>query len=186
MTNKEGLGFSDCSLGQVDIFDDRIEVSNVGALIPPLTRKNLGKIAVRRNPLLADLFHRAGYGEKMGTGIRRMMEESRERKISFELETNGYFISRFLLPQQFRERVRRVGESSEKTRVKTRVKILRLIQEDPQISAPILAERLGLSNKGIEWNLQALKKKGLLKREGSPKGGRWVVLTPKSKRGSRK
>ena len=41
---------------QIDIFDDRIQISNVGELIPPLTKENIGQIAVRRNPLIADLF----------------------------------------------------------------------------------------------------------------------------------
>src|SRR3989338_1500454 len=50
---------------QIDILDDRISITNIGGLIKPLTKDKLGKIAVRRNPLIADLFHRVGLVEKM-------------------------------------------------------------------------------------------------------------------------
>ena len=42
---------------QVDIFDDRLTVTNMGGLIKPLTKEKLGELAVRRNPLIADLFN---------------------------------------------------------------------------------------------------------------------------------
>jgi len=74
---------------QVDIFDNRIAISNIGALIKPLTREKLGTIAVRRNPLIADLFHRIGYVEKMGTGLKRIKEECKKYKAKLKIETNG-------------------------------------------------------------------------------------------------
>ena len=43
---------------QIDILDDRLVVINLGFLIKSLIQKTLGKIAVRRNSLIADLFHR--------------------------------------------------------------------------------------------------------------------------------
>ena len=80
---------------QVDIFDDRIAISNIGALIKPLTREKLGTIAVRRNPLIADLLHRVGYVEKMGTGLKRIKEECKKCRTKLKIETNGYFIITF-------------------------------------------------------------------------------------------
>ena len=56
----------------VEVYSDRIEVSNPGGLPPGLTREELGKRSVRRNPLIADLLHRINYIEKAGTGIGRM------------------------------------------------------------------------------------------------------------------
>ena len=38
----------------------------------------LGHKSVRRNPLIADLYHRIGFIEKAGTGIQRMIEETRK------------------------------------------------------------------------------------------------------------
>ena len=56
----------------IDHFDDRIEISNPGGLLGSLTLDTLKGRSMRRNPLLADLFHRIGEGEKLGSGIARM------------------------------------------------------------------------------------------------------------------
>jgi len=67
-------------------------------------------------------------------------------------------------------------KSSEKTRVKTRVKIIELIRENPSITTPEIAEKTSLTVKGIEWNLKNLKEEGVLKRIGPDKGGYWKVI----------
>jgi len=35
---------------------------------------------------------------------------------------------------------------------------------------------LGISQKGVEWQIAKLKKKGRIKRIGSDKGGSWEIL----------
>lgn len=62
----------------VEIYDDRIEISNPGGLPKGLTQAELGTRSVRRNPLIADLLHRIAFIEKAGTGIRRMREDARK------------------------------------------------------------------------------------------------------------
>ena len=150
---------------QIDIFDDRITVTNIGGLLKPLTKEKLGKIAIRRNPLIAVLFHRVRLVEKMGTGILRIINECRKHgKVSFEVETNGFFISKFLLKT-----------SSKKTVEKTVEKILSLIKKNPKITQDELVKNTGLTRRGIEWNLAQLKERGILKRVGPDKGGHWEV-----------
>ena len=58
----------------VEIYDDRVEISNFGGLPKGLKKEQFGKKSVRRNPLIADLMARAGYIEKMGTGIKKMRD----------------------------------------------------------------------------------------------------------------
>lgn len=67
------------------------------------------------------------------------------------------------------------GKKPAKTRVKTRVKILSLIQENSAVSARQLAGTLGITQKGVEWHLRLLQAGGELRREGPAKGGRWLV-----------
>jgi ATP-dependent DNA helicase RecG len=57
------------------------------------------------------------------------------------------------------------------------VKILALVAENPRISTAQLAEAIGITPKGIEWQLTRLKKEGLLKRIGPAKGGSWAIGT---------
>ncbi|MEK7290001.1 MAG: ATP-binding protein, partial [Planctomycetota bacterium] len=58
----------------VRIYDDRVEIENPGGLPDGITRRDFDKSSVRRNPVIADMFHRMGKVERMGSGIERMRE----------------------------------------------------------------------------------------------------------------
>jgi ATP-dependent DNA helicase RecG len=60
------------------IFPHEIVIDNPGGLVKGMTRKDLGRKSVSRNPLIADLFYRVGLAEKMGSGIRRMQDLMRK------------------------------------------------------------------------------------------------------------
>ena len=76
------------------------------------------------------------------------------------------------------------GKGSEKTREKTRgrtrektrEKILVAIQADPHVTTAELARIMGLTAKGVEWNLKKLKAERRLRRIGPARGGRWEVM----------
>jgi len=54
--------------------------------------------------------------------------------------------------------------------------LLRHLAAEPTLSARRLAERLQLSQRAVEKHLAALQQQGHLRREGSPRSGRWQVL----------
>ena len=54
--------------------------------------------------------------------------------------------------------------------------ILQDLSSDPNLSARLLAERLGLSQRAVEKHLATLQKRGRLLRHGSPRAGSWQVL----------
>ena len=74
------------------------------------------------------------------------------------------------------ELIERIG-TADQTREKTRENILRLLRDNPQASTAELAATLGITRKGVEWQLRKLKTEGILNRSGPDKGGRWEVLT---------
>ncbi|MBI4349804.1 MAG: putative DNA binding domain-containing protein, partial [Elusimicrobia bacterium] len=97
----------------VEIFDDRIDVSNPGGLPKGMTISDLGKKSVLRNPLIADLLSRADYIEKMGTGVnkmRRLMKAAGLRRPKFE--STGFLTISFVRPGFY-------SGSSEKTNPKS-------------------------------------------------------------------
>ena len=57
----------------LNIYSDRVEIINPGGLFK-ITKKELQKRASRRNEIIANLFHRIEFGEKLGSGIKRMSE----------------------------------------------------------------------------------------------------------------
>jgi len=62
----------------VELYTDRIEVVSPGGLPKGMTLSDLGRKAVRRNALIADLLHRIDFIEKAGTGVKRIRDEARE------------------------------------------------------------------------------------------------------------
>ena len=54
--------------------------------------------------------------------------------------------------------------------------IIVLLRVDPTLSAATLAERLGKTSRTIERHLADLKQAGRIRREGSDRAGRWVVI----------
>ena len=63
-----------------------------------------------------------------------------------------------------------------KTVGKTGVEILEVISSQPQVTREELSQIIGLSVRGIEWNLDKLKKNGKLQRVGAAKGGYWKII----------
>jgi Fic family protein len=60
----------------------------------------------------------------------------------------------------------------------TQRSILRWLIAQPTISAKRIAEEMGMSSRGVQKSIDALKKRGLVERIGSAKGGRWLVKKP--------
>lgn len=57
----------------------------------------------------------------------------------------------------------------------TQAMIIRLMTQNPGISAKNIAERMNLSSRGIQKNIGLLKSRGLVERIGAAKGGHWLV-----------
>jgi len=78
----------------------------------------------------------------------------------------------------------RSGGTREENRKETRViareetgeQIITLIKADSSITMKEMAKRVGISQKGIEWQIQQLKKTGRLQRIGPTKGGHWEII----------
>jgi ATP-dependent DNA helicase RecG len=64
--------FSDTTHVYVHMHPGRLEISNPGGLPEGLSLEELGTRAVPRNRLIADMFYRMGYVERLGSGIYRM------------------------------------------------------------------------------------------------------------------
>lgn len=86
----------------------------------------------------------------------------------------GYFI--VTLPRIVRG-AQTVEKTVEKTVENTVEKILAHLRTNPAATQREIAAAVGLSARGVEWNLKNLKAAGRLRREGSDRKGTWVVQT---------
>jgi ATP-dependent DNA helicase RecG len=155
---------------QIAIFKDRVEIRNPGGLFEGLTIEELkaGNISKRRNPLIAELLRRVHMVEAWGRGIPLIMEH--EPGVEFK-EIAKLFITSFARPS-FKDTS---DKTSDKELLPTEKKILDLIAINAAITQREMAEDLGLSLAGIRYHTDKLKLKGLLKRVGGKKSGRWEI-----------
>ena len=115
---------------QIDIFDDRVEISNPGGLVPAIKKEDFGKKSVSRNPLLFSLFKRAELVEKVGSGIGRMRKAMANTGLPAPMfEFTDFFTVTFKrpsTPQVVKKSPRKIPEKYQK--------ILEAIGENPHIS----------------------------------------------------
>lgn len=172
----------------VEIYDDRVEIINPGGLPAGLEKKDFGKISVRRNERIADLFFRMDKVELAGTGIRRMREamiaagllpprirQTTFFKISFKrplFDNRPVAVERKKMDDKVTERV--TDKVTERV-TENQSLILKGMKKDNRVTARILSQIVGISERKIKENIKLLKNKGLLKRIGPAKGGHWEV-----------
>jgi predicted HTH transcriptional regulator len=81
----------------LNIFSDRLEIESPGGI--PASRKpeEIEGRSVRRNPILADLLYRAGFGEKPGSGLVRIKEVLSENgNPPYSIAASNFFAMRML------------------------------------------------------------------------------------------
>jgi len=125
---------------QVDIFIDRIEISNPGSLL--FDRKELGNISVSRNPIIQDLMFRANYVEKIGSGINRIKKILSEEEINYQFKISSNYFRVVVFRKNEKDSFNQKSESNE-----NRTKI----------------ERKSNASKRKQWILNILKSKGQIK-----------------------
>jgi ATP-dependent DNA helicase RecG len=161
----------------VEIFDDRVQITNPGGLPKSLTPEKFGTLSVCRNPLLASLLHRANYIEKMGTGIHRIkkaLAEAGNPEPVFECDSFFKVIYKRIAQKTL------IGkESKETTQETTQEKIITLIKENPRVTRKELSRIIGLTPEGIKYHLAKMAQTGIIKHIGSTKKGYWQVITDK-------
>ena len=180
----------------LDIFDNRIEITSPGGMVEglPIQKRDLYHIASRRrNPYLADIFHRLQLMERSGSGIKEIMNDykasaniTEDRLPTFFSDESDFNVTfwnlNYGLEPGDNEEIS--GEVSDKVSDKsignanlsdTEKQILSLIKENSAITQKELASRIGISEIGIRKAMAKLKKDGIITREGSPKKGSWKI-----------
>lgn len=175
----------------VEMFDDRIEITNPGGLVKGLKPEDFGKKSVLRNPNIANLLHRAGYIEKMGTGINKMRNLVAEAGLlPIDFEFDSFFTATFRRPAVAIEletrREERFGikfgikfgiRGSKLTRI---IAILDILYNEQPFSIADFAVKTGTATRTVEKDINFLRKRGLIEFQGARKTGRYV-LTKKGK-----
>jgi len=177
----------------VEMFDDRIGITNFGGLAKGLNPEDFGKKSVLRNPNIANLLHRAGYIEKMGTAINKMrnlISKAGLPPIKFEFDT--FFTATFKRPIRkeisfFAENDKllktiddTINEPINEVVKKRLIKEILYIAKYSFITRTVIENISKISIATAKRDTFLLKKIGFIKFKGARKTGRYI-LTDKGK-----
>lgn len=161
----------------IEVFDDRVEISNPGGLVSAVPRSEFGKRSASRNPLIFGLFERMRLVEQIGSGITRIRDVMNDEGLTPpEFNIDGMFTVTLRRPFDFSKWVNKwVNNLTEK-----QIIILTAIHNNTKIKKAELQQLADFSATALDNNIEVLKKEGLLEREGT-KGGVWVLhyINPK-------
>ncbi len=158
----------------VEIFDNRLEITNPGGLVPQIDENDFGKKSFSRNSLIFDLFQRMNLVEKVGTGIPRMNRAMKNAGL-FEPEytTKGFFTVKLFRPIRFSKWL----SNLEIKITKNQENILFVISENKKISITEISKKTGISNTAVDNNIKKLKTLNLINRIGKKTSGHWQINT---------
>lgn len=165
---------------QIKIFDQKIVFFNPSGLYGDITVDELktdNYTASTRNKLIAEAFYLTNDIEKYGSGFTRIREAIvpyPTMKYDFYMMENGCFSE--LSYERQKISTAEIEDSGLKDSVeKTVEKIVEAIKVNPFIIQKELVKITGLSRRGVEWNLQQLRKNEIILRVGPAKGGHWEI-----------
>ena len=163
----------------IEIYSNRVIISNPGGLPEGLTEKDFGKYSLSRNPVISDLLLRAGLIEKLGTGVNRIKDLIKAAKLPEpEFHFNDFFAVTF-----FRENVE-INQTKDDAKSSAKVgvnltdrqqEVLNLIINNNHITKPELAKLLSINPSAVQKHINVLKEVGIIKRMGSAKSGYWTI-----------
>ena len=132
-------------------------------------------IPISKNPIIASIFTNIGNADELGSGTRNLYKYSKLYSGN-EPEIYEDDIFKIFVPTN-------IQYSSDSMSVKEKIylsnnqeKILMEVKNDSNITAKILSEKIGISERKIQENMKFLKEKNLLKRIGGNKSGKRIVI----------
>ncbi|MCM8788113.1 MAG: winged helix-turn-helix transcriptional regulator [Candidatus Omnitrophica bacterium] len=155
----------------VEIFDNKVQITNKGPLL--FDKKYFGKISLPRNPLLFDLFYRLGLIEKVGSGIIRIQNACRNKKIRVVFDTGNFFIVTFYRKETTQETTQKTTQKNLLTDLER--KIIDTISINNKFSQKQISQRLKISINTVKEYIKKLKQKKILIRIDPDKGGYWKI-----------
>lgn len=174
------------SMTQLKVMDDRISLWNAGALPVELTIDKLFQVheSFPRNPLIADICYKSGYIDSWGRGVEKIIEACKRSGLSRPLiEERFGGVAVEILKNTEKSQVETQGKDRNKTSGnrrdsvgKTSVMILNACRENPAITIPEMADKIGITERSVQRNIQKLQADGFLQRIGGRKEGYWEVI----------
>ena len=168
----------------IDMYDDRLEIVSPGGLVDggTIQSKDIFNIeSQRRNPVIADLFHRMRFMERRGSGLRDIVGETAKLP-GYSDEMKPEFVS---TNSSFRVIIKNVNYCSSESNepINEPIKLtaketeaLQLIKENAEITRKEMVNRMQCSESTVKRAIDGLVEKNVIRRIGARKNGSWEVI----------
>ena len=158
------------------VYSDRLEIESFGGIPKDLTKEQFLKGTSKPvNKKLFDIFKTCGFVEESGHGVPTVTKaygvesyifEGQFIKVVIPFDRTGFFGS------TTQETTQEIINTTQET---TQEKIVMLLKSNPNLTRKDLSLVLKLSEDGIKYHLNQLKKKGIIEHHGATKAGYWIV-----------
>ena len=144
------------------IFDDRIEITSPGGLLPQISLSDLGTgVSELRNKIIGRIFNETGLIEGWGTGIRRIRKQIEEKGlVPPEFRENNGFFKAIIYNEPLQEHFELDKDEKE---------IIAYIQKHGKAGTKDLEKVLGISKATIKRKIRTLTENGYLIWKGKSK-----------------
>lgn len=154
------------------IFNDRLEIVSTGGLPYNMTKNDFfGGISRPVNEVLARIFIQLGLIEQTGHDVSMVTRQY--GKEAFEFLDN---FLRVTIPFSYRLEEKTTQKATQKTTQKTEDVLIDLLKSNPKFTRAELAKLLQITEDGVKYHLNKLKKNDVIKRIGSDKSGYWEII----------
>ena len=113
--------------------------------------------------------------ESAGYGFDKMLEWKKQtgNDVLFETTVDK---TKFTFLLDTTKAIRESGTETDKKTQKTDKKILSLIQENSFVTISQLSDIIGVSKSAVNQQIIKMRNKGIIRREGADKGGKWIII----------
>ena len=138
-----------------------------GGLVSSIPDAEFGRRSHSRNPLIFGLFARMHLVEQVGSGIGRIRDLMNTAGLPEPVfQKEGMFTVIFL----------RSEKSAQENAQETAQEILKLILRNGSITSTEMAKAIGISKRTVSKIIAEFKIKGIIKRDGPTKSGKWKII----------
>ena len=159
----------------VYFFSDRIEIVSIGGLPEDYSLEDF--YAGRSRPVnleLQQIMVQLDYIEQTGHGVPLIV--SKYGRNVFDITENFITVTIPLINKEMAESVELDSDDKKYDLTATQQQILDIISTDSTITIAELSNQLQISTTAVSNAIKILKKKQLIDRKGSKKGGYWLIL----------
>jgi ATP-dependent DNA helicase RecG len=182
--------YSSSQNNEIAIYSNRIEIYNPGTFpegLKPEDFINGKERSKKRTPFLAQLMYYTKDIESFGTGLKRITDACQAAgvRVEFEMLKLGFAVVFYRPDENFITTDKRSYDLiNDQINVQINVplnametQVFSIVSKNPNLTLDEVAQRISKSPKTAQRYLDALRKKNVLRRVGSRKGGHWEVIS---------